>query len=222
MTTETTQHEGGLSRRTVVKGAAWSIPVMAAAVAAPAAVATGGAAWDVQVAGNCEGDYDISVLTGIVGPLAVAAVETALETLLGLEAGASRTFTITALEGTVPAGTEFTLSYPDGLIDVGGLEGLIEANALFNVVTVDNTSAVFSLASPLVQGASTEIDYISAIVDLGVASTVTMSLVGNDNPSGTDGADSASINNLAAVAADLGDLNIPLVSGSLAVQTCDL
>lgn len=221
MSTETTQHEGGLSRRTVVKGAAWSIPVMAAAVAAPAAVATGGNAWDVQVAGNCEGDYDISVLESIVGPTLVGTVELALQNLLGLEAGASRTFTITALEGTVPAGTQFTLSYPEGLLSLTALEDLIEANVLL-VADVNETDATITLNGPLAQGESIAIDYIDAVIDLGVLSTVTLSLVGNDNPSGADAADSASISNLAAVAIDLGDLNIPLVSGSLAVQTCDL
>lgn len=38
----TNNEEGGLSRRRVVKGAAWSMPVIAAAIAAPAASASGG------------------------------------------------------------------------------------------------------------------------------------------------------------------------------------
>jgi hypothetical protein len=38
----TSNEEGGLSRRRVVKGAAWSMPVIAAAIAAPAASASGG------------------------------------------------------------------------------------------------------------------------------------------------------------------------------------
>jgi hypothetical protein len=38
----TSSEEGGLSRRRIVKGAAWSMPVIAAAIAAPAASASGG------------------------------------------------------------------------------------------------------------------------------------------------------------------------------------
>ncbi|MEK0155878.1 hypothetical protein [Arthrobacter oryzae] len=37
----TSSEEGGLSRRRIVKGAAWSVPVIAAAIAAPAASASG-------------------------------------------------------------------------------------------------------------------------------------------------------------------------------------
>jgi hypothetical protein len=221
MNSETTQHEGGLSRRTVVKGAAWSIPVMAAAVAAPAAVATGGPAWDVQVTGVCANDYDISALEALVPLPVTLGLGKAALAAAGITEGASRTFTITALEGTVPAGTQFTLSYPTGLLDLTALGNLIEANALL-VATVNETNTTITLSGPLAQGSSITINYIDAVIDLGVASSVTLSLVGNDNPSGADGADSASINNLAAAAVNLGSLGILGVSGSLAVQTCDL
>lgn len=40
----TSSEEGGLSRRRIVKGAAWSVPVIAAAIAAPAASASGNTA----------------------------------------------------------------------------------------------------------------------------------------------------------------------------------
>lgn len=53
------EHSGdGLSRRTVIKGAAWSVPVIAAAVAVPMAAASGGAInseanyyWDAEAQG---------------------------------------------------------------------------------------------------------------------------------------------------------------------------
>ncbi|GGM42708.1 hypothetical protein [Microbacterium saperdae] len=61
--TEEIQKDKGLSRRTVVKGAAWSVPVIAAAVATPLAAASGG---DVEVgafttAGTCG-------VLGVIGP----------------------------------------------------------------------------------------------------------------------------------------------------------
>lgn len=48
----TSSEEGGLSRRRIVKGAAWSVPVIAAAIAAPAASASGGATVTVLGAGS--------------------------------------------------------------------------------------------------------------------------------------------------------------------------
>jgi hypothetical protein len=221
MNSETTQHEGGLSRRTIVKGAAWSIPVMAAAVAAPAAVATGGATWDVQVTGACENDYELSALESIVGSGLVSTVEGILAPL-GFTSGASRTFTITALDGTVPSGTQFTLSYPAALLNLTALEGLIEANALL-VATVNATDATITLNGPLTEGQTITIDYTTAIIDLGVASSVTLSLVGDDNPAGSDAADSATVSSLLAADLDLGGipaLALLGVSGSLEVQIC--
>ena len=48
----TSSEEGGLSRRRIVKGAAWSMPVIAAAIAAPAASASGGTTVTVLGAGS--------------------------------------------------------------------------------------------------------------------------------------------------------------------------
>ena len=220
MNDEITQNEGGLSRRTVVKGAAWSIPVMAAAIAAPAAVATGGPNWDAQVDGSCANDYELSALTALVGAGLVGVVQAALAPL-GLTPNASRTFTITALEGTIPAGTQFTLSYPAGLIDLTALETLIEANVLF-VATVNATSTVITLQSPMTQGSTATINVIDSIIDLGVASTITMTLTSADNPTvpASEGADSDSVSSLVAAAFNLASLGILGVSGSLAVQIC--
>lgn len=218
MNEEITQTDG-ISRRTIVKGAAWSIPVMAAAVAAPAAVATGGTNWDVTVTGVCDKDYDISVLTALVGAGLTDTVKAAL-LLAGFEDGAKREFTITATDGTVPAGTTFALSYPTGLINLVALEGLIEANAL-TVLTINPTGATFSLNTPLTEGQSITFNIITAIIDVALASSVTLSLVGNDNPAGAEGADSATVTTLVGASVRLKDL-LPTLSGNarLAVQIC--
>lgn len=242
MTTDLTQNEGGLSRRTIVKGAAWSVPVMAAAIAAPAAVATGGPNWDVQVTANCQNEYDITTLTTLLESLSanplyqvlvpglVVTVQTALAAI-GIDDDAARNFTITALEGTVPAGTQFQMTYPALLnINTGILEGLIEAQAL-TVVNIDSTGAIFTLDAPLTVGNSITIDIIDSIVNVGALSAVTLSLVGSDNPTspGSEGADSATISTLLAPAVDLGSLGIPnvdlglieiVIDGDLAVQLC--
>lgn len=220
MTEEITQHEG-ISRRTIVKGAAWSIPVMAAAVAAPAAVATGGPAWDVTVSGTCANEYDISALEALVPlPATLALVQAALAAI-GIDDDAARSFTITATEGTVPAGTTFSLAYPDGLIDLTALEGIIEAEAL-TVATINNTQTTFTLDSDLTEGDSITIDLFDSIIEIGALSSITLSLVGSDNPTdpGSEGADSATVSTLVGAAVNLGSLGIPLVSGTLEVQLC--
>jgi hypothetical protein len=219
MDAEITTNEG-ISRRTIVKGAAWSIPVMAAAVAAPAAVATGGPNWDVAVTGNCLNDYEDSVLNGLVSPPLRNTVRAALA-LLGLTRPAQRSFTITAAEGTVPAGTTFSLAYPNGLIDLALLEGVIEAEAL-TVATINNTQTTFTLDTDLTQGQSITIDVIGPIINIGALSSITLSLVGSDNPTnpGTEGADSATVSTLLAAGFNLGSLGILGVSGTLAVQLC--
>ena len=56
-----------MSRRTVVKGAAWSIPVVAAAVAFPGASAsTGVPEWNLQVTGSCAGLIGITSGGGFI------------------------------------------------------------------------------------------------------------------------------------------------------------
>jgi hypothetical protein len=219
MDAEITTNEG-ISRRTIVKGAAWSIPVMAAAVAAPAAVATGGPNWDVTVTGSCLNDYQDSALAALIPGGLTQTVRAALA-LVGLTRPASRTFTITATDGTVPAGTTFSLSYPAGLINLVALEGLIEANAL-TVVTINPTQTTFTLNAPLTEGQFITFNIINAIIDIGALSSVTLSLVGNDNPvnPGTEGADSATVSTLLAAGFNLGSLGILGVSGTLAVQLC--
>ncbi|MCK2035923.1 hypothetical protein KZC51_07220 [Microbacterium sp. SSW1-49] len=59
--TEEIQKEKGFSRRTVVKGAAWSVPVIAAAVATPLAAASVADVGAFTTAGTCG-------VLGVLGP----------------------------------------------------------------------------------------------------------------------------------------------------------
>lgn len=239
---EEINNEGGLSRRTVVKGAAWSLPVLAVAVAAPAATAS--VAFDVTVSATCANDYDITTLTTLLQSLnanpayqalvpgtVVPLVQAALAGI-GLTPGAERSFTITATEGTIPAGTQFTMNVPDTLVDATLLEGIIEANVGF-IATVNDGTATITVPQ-MTQGTSVTFDIWDSLIDVGALSSTTLSLVGGDNPSnpGTEGADSATISTLLAPAVDLGGLGIPnivvipgvlevVIDGDLVVQLCD-
>lgn len=209
----------GISRRTIVKGAAWSLPVLAVAVATPAHAASVNplAGVDVQVTGACENDYDLGVLTALVGAGLVGLVQTTILAPLGLTSGASRTFTITAAEGDIPAGTTFALTYPDGLLDLSLLEGIIEAQAL-TVATINTTTTTFTLDAPITEGNSISFDIFSGLLDIGLASSVTLSLVGTDDPSVPPGQpDSASVDTTLGVGVDLSTL-VP--GATLAVQVC--
>ena len=74
--------ENSLSRRSLAKTAAWSVPVVAVAIATPAAAASN-ATVDIVVSRVCA---DLSLL------------------------GELPRFTISAVSGNIPAGTTFTLS----------------------------------------------------------------------------------------------------------------
>lgn len=90
MTEELENAQGGVQRRTVVKGAAWSVPVVAAAVSVPMTAAT--PTFDVNVASvRCN-------LAGLTNP---------------------PYFTIQAQTGTIPAGSVFELKVDQGLLGVG-------------------------------------------------------------------------------------------------------
>ncbi|ALJ19974.1 hypothetical protein [Microbacterium sp. No. 7] len=53
----TASPSAGMPRRSLVKGAAWSLPVIAAAVASPVAAATATTPWDVSIGGGCVLDF---------------------------------------------------------------------------------------------------------------------------------------------------------------------
>ena len=131
----------GLSRRTLVKGAAWSLPVIAVAAATPLASAST-VTWNGTVTAFCEGDYDLSALEDLVGTgLVLGTVQTALG-LLGLEDGARRGFTITASTGDIPAGTQYLLQDPNALLTIGGLEAILSASAIGVVSTAEEPCPV--------------------------------------------------------------------------------
>ncbi|MFD5213450.1 hypothetical protein [Microbacterium sp. NPDC058345] len=224
-----------LSRRTLVKGAAWSLPVIAVAAATPMAAASTATQFDVGVAPSCVGNYDLDGLLGLIAgvPGVGGAVANTVQTLLagiGLTPFESRGFTITAVEGTVPQGTQFTLSTAPGLIDLALLDDVIDADVLGLVSVNGNSSAIVELVQPLTVGQSTTIQLSQDAVDLGVTGAASLALNGSDNPSTGAGAPNSADLNLISVdtnlgsLVDLGDLGIilaPLVSAlEITVQLC--
>lgn len=210
-----TEEIKGISRRTVVKGAAWSVPVIAAAVATPLASASV-APFNATVTAFCDNDYDISVLQGIVGSGLVGVVQGALG-VLGLTPGATRGFTVTATTGTIPAGTQYLLTDPNALLTLSGLQSVIGAGVA-GIVSTEG-GYLITLAAPIAEGGSFTVNVYDAIVNVGALSSFTLSQVQTDSNVADN---SATTGSLAAVAVNLGSLGIPFVSGSLAVQTCDL
>ncbi len=202
-----TEENQGLSRRTLVKGAAWSIPVLAVAVAAPAQAASGDR-WDVGVTPLCVGNFNLTGLLGLVNVI-VPGIGDAVEGLLaavGLTPYESRGFTITAEEGRVPVNTEFILTTDPGLINLGLLAGVLEAGVLGLVSINGTSSANVILLQELQPGSSTTIDLPYAAVDLGVTGNASLTLVGNDDPSpGTPAPNSATLH-LVSVDTNLGSL----------------
>jgi len=223
-----TEESKGFSRRTVVKGAAWSVPVIAAAVATPLASASGTTQFDVGVTASCVGNYDLDGLLGLIAAVPGVGATTAstVQSLLaavGLTPFQSRGFTITAVEGTVPQGTQFTLSTEAGLIDLALLQSAIDANVL-SVVTVNgDSSAIVQLATDLTVGQSTTIQLDKSAVDLGVTGTTGLALVGSDNPTSAPGAPNAAQLNLVNADTNLGSLidvsGFGLLAGLLSVLT---
>lgn len=90
MTEELETTQGGVQRRTVVKGAAWSVPVIAAAVSVPMTAAT--PTFDVRIVSErCN-------LLGLANP---------------------PYFTIEAATGTIPSGSTFDLKVDEGFLGLG-------------------------------------------------------------------------------------------------------
>ncbi|GAA5147391.1 hypothetical protein GCM10025768_07360 [Microbacterium pseudoresistens] len=224
----TEEQPKGISRRTVVKGAAWSVPVIAAAVAVPARAAslTG---VDVGVTYNCVGNYDLALLDTIegipgAGPIAVNTV-TGLLSAIGLEQFSSRGFNITAVEGTIPAGTQFTLTVPPGLIDLSLLPGTLQAGAL-GIVTLNTDGAIIELTTDLNEGETALISLQNADVDLDVAGTTSLALNGADDPSTPPGAPNSadlsliSVNTTLGEIVNLGALSLLLGNLDVTLQLC--
>lgn len=163
-----------VSRRTV-NSIAWTVPAIAVVAAAPAASAS--TAYDVLVSGTAVSGTAAFIQIGPVPKLS---------------------FTITAQAGTVPAGTEFTLT-SGGLINLtllgAQLIGLEILNTNGNVATI-------ALTSDLTVGSSRTIDILpaAALFDLAVLQTATLALSGSDSPATAPGAaNSATIGALAVI-----------------------
>ena len=170
----------GINRRKIVKGAAWSLPVIATAIAAPSAAASTTPAWDARVSGTCSGQFKAAGLA--------SNILNALTGALGLTA-ATRSFTITAQEGTIPAGTQFQLNH-GGLLNLN----LLGWSALGLTLLSSGPVATLALVNPLPLGQSITIDLLVGLADVRVASNMSLSLAGADNPSSASpGANSASI-----------------------------
>lgn len=174
VTEEINNTSKGFTRRTVVKGAAWSVPVIAAAVATPlsAAVST---ALDLTIVGTCAGEFRAA---GLAAP-----VLNGLTAILGLDP-ATRTFTVTAGTVPVPVGTTFLLSN-SGLLNVGliTVTGDIDVSAL-DIVNVGGGVTSFTLQEALAPGESFVLNLLPAVVDVKVAATQTLSLSTDATTSG--------------------------------------
>src|SRR5690606_23566796 len=98
-----TEENKGLSRRTVVKGAAWSVPVIAAAVATPFAAASvnnAGASW----VGGATQLLTLQALdtTGTVNASVLPSAPTVLEITNGAGELPNVTFTVDVVQETRP------------------------------------------------------------------------------------------------------------------------
>ncbi|WP_424937308.1 MULTISPECIES: hypothetical protein [Bacteria] len=107
--TERTPRRDGMSRRTVVKGAAWSIPVIATAAAVPSAAASGPLRADLAAPGGC-----VAPGTALVDP----AVTVTVSDTTGVVAGATVVLVFTSADGgSVVHGGQ---SYPGSSVVVQG------------------------------------------------------------------------------------------------------
>lgn len=208
----------GVSRRTLVKGAAWSLPVIAVAAATPLASAST-VTWNGAVAGVCTNDYDLSALQNILDNLGLGAllgtVQTTLKALLDLDAGATRGFNITATAGEIPAGTQYVLTDPNALLTLSGLQDVIAANVAGIASTTDGY--VLTLTNPIPEGSTVFVNVYDAIVNVGALSSFTLTQTTADANASDNVGSTAST---AAAAVNLGTLGIPLLTGSLAIQIC--
>lgn len=216
-----TEENKGLSRRTLVKGAAWSVPVIATAVAAPAYAASLPQGTDVRVTGICANQYDISSLESLLAGVSLVGlpldltvltdlVKAALK-LLGFNEGATRQFQISAESGTIPTGTRFQLSTdPAALINLTALQNLLAVQALF-VADVNGSDFVLTTKAPITTTQVVELQ--SLLLDADVVTTTSLTLLDQDKPAdpANEAPDSGSFKTLAGAYVDLGTLNLGAV-----------
>lgn len=181
--------EKKISRRTVAKGAAWSVPVVAVAAAAPAHAAS--ADGNVTVSGSC---------VGFTVPI------------LNVTAGHPK-FTISATGVALPAGSTLTLS--TGTIAAADVQLAGSSDNGVSLSVLGNGDTRVTLDNGLSDGGSTSLEVGGAgsngglELDANVATTFTLTLDPGqvDQASTTD--DSASVSLLGA-SLGVGPLSVDL------------
>lgn len=139
-----------LSRRALAMGAAWSIPVVAAAASSPSAAASPNPAWDVSIVGTC------STLS------------------FGTD---SRQFTYTAITGTVPAHTQFTLT-SSGLLSATLID--LPSDNIVSLSVLGDSSVSLTLNEDLPAGSSFSVGLGAGLINAEVITTFSSALVGAD------------------------------------------
>lgn len=150
-----------IDRRTIVKGAAWSVPAIAAAVAMPMAAASETATFDVRVQRErC--------------------------TFIGVR-GQKPNFTIYADAGTIPTGSVFELKVSNGLFNLGLFQD--DPNAGYAVLDLgligQNRTYQITTTRDITSGTPLTVDYLPDAL-LGVFAGQNASLSYVSSPSGTE------------------------------------
>lgn len=200
-----------LGRRTILKGAAWSAPVIAAAVATPLAAASD-PDWNASVTSTCTGNLALDA--GLAQDV-ITAIVNAVNLLPGVNVTrAQRYFTITATQGTVPAGTEFVLSSPQALLNAS----LLTHTSVIGITILGGQStntATIRLDQDLQQGQTIRIDMNRALLTVSVASTQTLALNGTDANNSDNSATSS------VVAGSSASISVPFVGRfGYTIQAC--
>lgn len=209
--THPSKQDNDLARRTLVKGAAWSVPVIAAAVATPLASASG--EWNGEVTANCSGHYSLDLLTALLGEVGLGGVSAAVLSLvtpllaaLGLQDGAERSFTIEATETEpIPIGTvyEMTIGNP-ALLDLTALQDLqLVQLGVLGLVEVNANTFRFTTTQEITQGSPITIDLFPVLLDAGIADTISIQQISADADPGDD---FSQVSSLVAAQINLGAL----------------
>ncbi len=218
------EKNAGLSRRTMVKGAAWSVPVLAAAVATPAFAASNvNEDLDVTVSGYCTGQYDIESLRTLLGGVnlgATAALGLTLTGLvdvvkaalsaIGINDNARRGFTVNVGGDVLPANSTFVLATaPElSLVNLELLKGVVDAQVGF-VATVNGSGLTVQTSTDLPAGSSFDFNFTEGILDVDALTTTSFTFSpATDTTVAGEGADSASITTLVGTPVNLGQLNL--------------
>lgn len=212
--------EAEFGRRSVMKAAAWSVPVLATAVAVPAFAQTLPPGQDVRVAAYCDGQYDIASLQSLLAGVSVVGLPVGLTlsvltdlvkaalAALGFREGATRRFEISAAAGApIPAGVSFQLATsPPALIDLTALQGLLAVQALF-IADVNGSGFKLTTTTALTAAPQT-IELQSLLLDADVATQTSLTLLDDDGSAPGEAPDYGAFNTLAGAYVDLGELDL--------------